>query len=42
MNYKDVEIQLKDVLKKAGYKPPSQQRERSTKVEEAIVPTISE
>jgi hypothetical protein len=37
-----VEIQLKDVLKKAGYKPPSQQRERSTKVEEAIVPTISE
>ena len=37
-----MEIQLKDVLKKAGYKPPSQQRERSTKVEEAIVPTISE
>lgn len=24
INYKDVEIQLKDVLKKAGYKPPSQ------------------
>lgn len=42
INYKDVEIQLKDVLKKAGYKPPSQQRERSTTVEEAIVPTISE
>lgn len=24
INFKDVELQLKDVLKKAGYKPPNQ------------------
>lgn len=42
INYKDVEIQLKDVLKKAGYKPPSQQRERSTKENEVMTQTINE
>ena len=40
INYKDVEIQLKDVLKKAGYKPPNQQRERSQADKEVILPTI--
>ena len=28
INFKDVELQLKDVLKKAGYKAPNQQRDR--------------
>ena len=42
INYKDVEIQLKDVLKKAGYKPPNQARERSQVEDEVILPTIKE
>lgn len=28
INFKDIELQLKDVLKKAGYKAPNQQRDR--------------
>lgn len=42
INFKDVEQQLKDVLKKAGFKPPNQQRERGGDENEKLVPSISE
>jgi hypothetical protein len=38
INFKDVELQLKDVLKKAGYKAPNQQRERGGDDQEKLVP----
>ena len=42
INFKDVELQLKDVLKKAGYKAPNQQRERGGEEKEILLPSIKE
>jgi len=42
INFRDIEIQIKDVLKKAGYKPPNQQRERGGVENEVLMPKISD
>lgn len=42
ISYRDFELQLKDVLKKAGYKPPYLVKERGTEEREVIHPTIPE
>jgi hypothetical protein len=42
INFKDVELQLKDVLKKAGYKAPNQQRVKGGEEHEKLEPTIAE
>jgi len=36
INFKDVESQVKDKLKKAGYKAPNLQRERGTQEHELL------
>ena len=42
MNFRDLEVQLKDVLKKQGYKAPNQQRERGGEAFEELLPNITE
>jgi hypothetical protein len=42
INFKDVEVQIKDVLKKQNYKAPNQARERGGKEDEPFMPNISE
>lgn len=42
INFKDFEIQVRDQLKKAGYKPPNQQRERTKDDDELLQPSINE
>lgn len=42
INFKDVEAQVKDKLKKAGYKAPNAQRERGNQEHELLQPTITE
>ena len=42
MNFKDVELQLRDILKKAGYQPPNQQRDRNTVENEYLVSSMKE
>lgn len=42
MNFKDFEGQLREQLKKAGYKPPSRQRERAEDKFEHLMPSITE
>ena len=42
INFKDVEVQIKDVLKKQNYKAPNQARERGGREDEPFLPNISE
>ena len=42
INFRDVEIQIKDVLKKAGYKAPNQIRVKGNQDNEELMPSITE